>query len=1041
MKKYFLLMLLIGQLAFETKIYAQNIAINATGGLPDASAMLDINSTSKGFLAPRMTTTQQNAIPVPANGLLIFNTTDNVFKVNTGTTISPVWTPLATGSGIAINSLNGLTGTTQTFATGTTGTDFGISSTGTAHTFNLPTASATNRGALSAADWTIFSGKQGAISLTTTGSNGAATLASNTLNVPTYTLAGLGGIALTALSATTPLNYNNTTGAFTINQASTSINGYLSSADWNTFNSKQGTLSGTANRITIASNVVDISSAYAGQTSLTTVGTVTTGTWNGSAIGATYGGTGQTTVTTGDLLYGSASNTWSKLPAATNGQILTLAGGVPTWATNPGTTAWSLTGNSVTAGSQFLGSTNNVSLRMRTNNVERMMIDSVGNVGIGMASQATSKLAVKDSMEVRRTGSSPAQFLFTNTAGSGDFRIGGDGGDIYWQGGGGRSLQMGSFWPTIIGGDRQTAAFPAFVNGSTGTSVIVAAMRDASVALGIQANSGTQTANLTEWRNAAGSVLSLVDKSGNMGIGVASPTAYLHLKAGTASANTAPLKFTSGTVLTTPESGAVEFDGTHFYGTAGVSRYQLDQQTPSSFSGNLAGEVTGPQSTTVVGNAAVIGKVLTGYTSAAGTVAATDNILQAIQKINGNDALKATIASPILTGIPAAPTATAGTNTTQIATTAFVASAVSSGTATSFSGNLAGEVTGTQSTTVVGNAAVIGKVLTGYTSGAGTVAATDNILQAIQKVNGNDALKAPLASPTLTGIPAAPTATAGTNTTQIATTAFVTNAVSSGTTTNFTGSLAGDVTGTQSVTVVGKINGTSLAGLGTGILKNTTGTGVPSIAVAVDFPILNQNTTGTAANVTGTVAVANGGTGQVSTLTAGGVVYGSTSTAMAVSGAGTSGQVLQSTGASTPVWVNGGTMMLSGNSNNNAETTVASSQNNYFPIVGTISTISNTDVVAATRTLMSRNGTIKNLYVKLSGAAGGNKNIIVTVYLNGTAQTLSVTITGGSGINSISGQDFLHPVTVVAGDEVGIVISSTSTPNHQKVSWSADFTY
>jgi hypothetical protein len=78
---------------------------------------------------------------------------------------------------------------------------------------------------------------------------------------------------------------------------------------------------------------------------------------------------------------------------------------------------------------------------------------------------------------------------------------------------------------------------------------------------------------------------------------------------------------------------------------------------------------------------------------------------------------------------------------------------------------------------------------------------------------------------------------------------------------SFTGSLAGDVTGTQGATVVGKINGTSMAGLATGILKNTTTTGVPSIAVAADFPTLNQNTTGTAANVTGTVAIANGGTG------------------------------------------------------------------------------------------------------------------------------------------------------------------------------------
>ena len=50
----------------------------------------------------------------------------------------------------------------------------------------------------------------------------------------------------------------------------------------------------------------------------------------------------------------------------------------------------------------------------------------------------------------------------------------------------------------------------------------------------------------------------------------------------------------------------------------------------------------------------------------------------------------------------------------------------------------------------VNNSAVIGKVLTGYVSGAGTVAATDTILQAVQKLNGNDALKAPIASPAFT---------------------------------------------------------------------------------------------------------------------------------------------------------------------------------------------------------------------------------------------------------------------------------------------------
>jgi hypothetical protein len=58
-----------------------------------------------------------------------------------------------------LSALNGLTANTQYFATGTSGTDFAISSVTDTHTFNLPTASATNRGALSSADWTTFNNK------------------------------------------------------------------------------------------------------------------------------------------------------------------------------------------------------------------------------------------------------------------------------------------------------------------------------------------------------------------------------------------------------------------------------------------------------------------------------------------------------------------------------------------------------------------------------------------------------------------------------------------------------------------------------------------------------------------------------------------------------------------------------------------------------------------------------------------------------------------------------------------------------------------
>lgn len=95
------------------------------------------------------------------------------------------------------------------------------------------------------------------------------------------------------------------------------------------------------------------------------------------------------------------------------------------------------------------------------------------------------------------------------------------------------------------------------------------------------------------------------------------------------------------------------------------------------------------------------------------------------------------------------------------------------------------------------------------------------------------------------------------------------------------------ITMTTSVSGILKGNGTAISAatsgtdysagtsaLATGILKTTTGTGALSVAVAADFPTLNQNTTGTAANVTGTVAVVNGGTGLTATPTNGQIDIG-----------------------------------------------------------------------------------------------------------------------------------------------------------------------
>lgn len=114
--------------------------------------------------------------------------------------------------------------------------------------------------------------------------------------------------------------------------------------------------------------------------------------------------------------------------------------------------------------------------------------------------------------------------------------------------------------------------------------------------------------------------------------------------------------------------------------------------------------------------------------------------------------LKAPLASPTFTGTPAAPTPADGTNTTQIATTAFVQSAI---------------------------AALVASSPSALDTLNELAAALGNDANYATTVTNALALKAPLASPTFTGTPAAPTAAGGTNTTQIATTAFVQAALGS----------------------------------------------------------------------------------------------------------------------------------------------------------------------------------------------------------------------------------------------------------------------
>jgi len=264
--------------------------------------------------------------------------------------------------------------------------------------------------------------------------------------------------------------------------------------------------------------------------------------WTGT-LGVTRGGTGLGSVATGDLLYGSASNVLSARSIGSTGNVLTVAGGLPTWAA-PAAAATSVivddtTTNAIMFPVWVTAATG--SLPLKVTSTKLSFNPSTGFLGIGTASPNFSV----DSRQATAYAVNGGAF----------FRVRADDGTNPVS----TDNRLGGF---LMGGRAATTV----LNGAAVVAHAAATWTDTSIPTYLlfeTTPSGTTTRNERV----------RITETGNVGIGVTGPTAYLHIKAGAAAASSAPLKFTSGTNQTTAEAGAMEYNGTNlFFTRAGTVR-------------------------------------------------------------------------------------------------------------------------------------------------------------------------------------------------------------------------------------------------------------------------------------------------------------------------------------------------------------------------------------------------------------------------------------------------------------------------------------
>jgi hypothetical protein len=418
-----------------------------------------------------------------------------------------------------------------------------------------------------------------------------------------------------------------------------------------------------------------------------------------------------------------------------------------------------------------------------------------------------------------------------------------------------------------------TPSGPTAAVGTNSTQFATTAFVQAQLATGIVSSFNTRTGAV---------VLTLADVTGVGGAPIAAPAFTGVPTAATATAGTSTTQLATTAfvmaAVTASAAGVSSFEGRT--GAVNLLANDISAAGGALLAGPaFSGVPTAPTATVgtsttqlatcaFVAAAIAVGGGVSSFNTRTGAVTLTGADLSA--------AGGALLASPIFTGIPLAPQAAVGTATNQVATCSFVQAQIAAG-ITSFNGRTGAVTLTTADITGAGGAPVSSPSFSGVPLAPTAAAATSNTqiantafvqaaitAGAVASFNGrtgavtliaNDVSAAGgalLASPALTGTPTAPTAAPSTNTTQLATTAYVMAALATG----------GGVTSFNGRAGVVTLAAADITGAGGALLASPALTGIPTAPTAAAGVSTTQLAT-TAFVGTGIRTGANAAAGQV----------------------------------------------------------------------------------------------------------------------------------------------------------------------------------